>query len=84
MSELKALERAMEAIVTEATKREVNKYIVANRHGYSATLASTLDDATKEARRRSWESGEDFGIYSLIATASSDELVNTVKVTTIQ
>lgn len=59
------------------------KYCIVRQH-YDSNGYDTLDEATAEARRYSWETGYEIGIYSLIATASSQELVNTVKVTNVQ
>lgn len=84
---LSKFEQTMENIAMEnkmSEKREVNPFMVANRHGYSSTSAADLEEATRYARQRSWESGEDFGIYKLVAKASSDDLVNTVQVTEVK
>lgn len=59
------------------------KYVVARKY-YDSHSFDNIEDATSRARINAWESGEDVGIYVLVAIASAEDLVNTIKVTNVQ
>lgn len=59
------------------------KFVVARKY-YDVSGFETLDEAVANARVKTWESGEDTGVYVLVAVASAEDLVNTVKVTNVQ
>lgn len=59
------------------------KFVVARKY-YDTSSFDTLDEAIAAARTKTWESGEETGVYTLVAVASAAEMVNTVKVTNVQ